>query len=111
MISLTKGRKEIFYLATHFTHFIFGYIMAYGKGPLGERKPPTATTWATLFEQQQRFFYMHHLRQDKPYHSPCYISCGALAGKRDSSVGPISGIDPMTHHIMSRYSATELIET
>ena len=76
-----------------------------------ERKPPTATTWATLFEQQQKFFYMHHLRQDKPYHSPCYTSCGALAGKRDSSVGPISGIDPMTHRIMSRYSATELIET
>ena len=29
------GRKEMFYLTTHSTHFIYGY-MTYGKGPFKE---------------------------------------------------------------------------
>ena len=29
--SLMKGRKEVYYLTTHSTHFIYGY-MASGKG-------------------------------------------------------------------------------
>ena len=29
------GRKEMFYLTTHSTHFIYGYMASdYGKGPL-----------------------------------------------------------------------------
>ena len=32
-----------------------------GKGPLRQReRKPAATTWATLSDQQQKFFYMHH---------------------------------------------------
>ena len=40
--------------------------------------------------------------------SLCYTSCGALAAMRNSSIGPQWGIDPMTHHIMSRYHGTTL---
>ena len=30
-----EGRKEMFYLTTHSTHFIYGYMhQTYGKGPL-----------------------------------------------------------------------------
>ena len=33
-----------------------------GKGPLRYREwTPTATTWATLSDLHQGFFYMHHL--------------------------------------------------
>ena len=51
-----------------------------------ERKPAATTTWATLSDYMQRFFYMHHLRQDNTYHSLCYTSLGTLAGVRNSSV-------------------------
>ena len=27
---MMKGRKEMFYLATHSTHFIYGYIYGFG---------------------------------------------------------------------------------
>ena len=43
-----EGKKEMFYLMTHSTHFN-DTLTTYGKGPfrLGERKP-AAATWATL---------------------------------------------------------------
>ena len=32
---LTAGRKEMFYLTMHSTHFIYGYMASeYGRGPL-----------------------------------------------------------------------------
>ena len=46
----------MFYLMTHSTHFIYGYMESdVCKGPLRlrERKPAAATTWATLSN-------MHH---------------------------------------------------
>ena len=46
------GRKEMFYLTTHLTHFIQGYMgsrINYGKAPLKYReRKPAAATWATL---------------------------------------------------------------
>ena len=41
-----KGRKEMFYLRIHSTHFIYGYMVL--------------ETWTTLLNLQQGFFYMHH---------------------------------------------------
>ena len=43
-------------------------------------------------------------RQDNTYHSLCYTSRGALAGRRNSSIGPPWGIDPTTHRTMSEHS-------
>ena len=43
-------------------------------------------------------------RQDNTYHSLCYTSCGALAGTRNSSMGPPWKIDPTTHRTMSECS-------
>ena len=40
-------------------------------------------------------------RQDSTYHSLCYTSCGALTGKRNSSIGPPWGIEPTTHRTMN----------
>ena len=39
--------------------------------------------------------------------SLCYTSCGALAGPRNSSVGPSLGIDPTTHCSMSGCSTAK----
>ena len=36
--------------------------------------------------------------------SICYTSHGALAGTRNTSVGPLWRIDPITHHTMSKRS-------
>ena len=38
------------------------------------------------------------------YHSLCYTSCGALAGTRNSSMGPPWRIDPLTHCTISKCS-------
>ena len=43
-------------------------------------------------------------RQDSTYHSFCYTSRGALAGMRNSSMGPLLRIDPTTHRTMSERS-------
>ena len=56
-------RKEMFYLTTHSTLFLFTVIWrrAYGKGPLRKReRKPAAATLAILSDWQQRFLYMHH---------------------------------------------------
>ena len=45
--------------------------------------------------------YASSHRQDNTYHSLCYTSRGALAGTRNSSMGPPWRIDPTTHHTMS----------
>ena len=41
-------------------------------------------------------------RQDSTYHDLCYTSCRVLAGKRNSSVGPPGGIDPVAHLLHER---------
>ena len=43
-------------------------------------------------------------RQDNTYHSLCYTSRGALAGTKNSSMGPPWRINPTTHHTMSKRS-------
>ena len=52
--------------------------------------------------------YARFHRQNSTYHSLCYTSHGALAGMRNSSIGPPWGINLMTHHTMSECSTTEL---
>ena len=43
-------------------------------------------------------------RQDNTYHSLCYTSRGALAGTRNSSMGPPWRINPTIHRTMSERS-------
>ena len=63
------------------------YLRLYGvrhmvKDTKIAREEAVAATWATLSDQQQGLFYMHH-RQDNTYHSRCYASRGALAGTKN----------------------------
>ena len=55
-----------------------------------ERGNLLPSTRATLFNEQQGFFYMHH-PTDRTTHTTafCYTSRGALAGTRNSSMGPL----------------------
>ena len=52
--------------------------------------------------------YVVFHRQDSTYHCFCYTSCGALAGIRNSSMGPRGGINLTTHCTMSGCFTTEL---
>ena len=47
-------------------------------------------------------------RQDNIYHSLCYTSRGALAGTRNSSMGPPWGINLMTHHTTNLHLAPKI---
>ena len=60
------GRKEMFYLTTHSTHFIYGYSFR-----LAERV----------------LLYASSHGQDNTYQGLCYTSRGALAGTKNSPVG------------------------
>ena len=73
----------MFYLTTHSTHFIYGYTViwrqTYGKGPRGLLFP---------ISSKGSSLYATSHREDNTYHGLCYSSRGALAGTRNSSMGP-----------------------
>ena len=48
--------------------------------------------------------YASSHRQDNTYHGLCYTSCGALAGTRNSSMGPLWRIDSTTYRTISKRS-------
>ena len=60
----------------------------------GNLLPPHGLNF--LISSKGSFIYIIHW-QDNTYHSLCYTSCGALAGTRNSSMGPPWGIDPAIH--------------
>ena len=83
--------REMFYLTTHSTHFIYGYM--------------ASDTWLRTIQIAREEIRCRHIgysyrltarvllyapshRQDNTYHGLCYTSRGALAGTRNSSLGP-----------------------
>ena len=105
-----KGRNEMLYLTTHSTHFIYGYIVRHLV------KDNSDSERETRFRHMDYSFrlaarvllYAPSHRQDSTYHGLWYTSRGALAGTRNSSMGPSWGIDPTTHSNMSGRFTTEL---
>ena len=86
-----KG-KEIFYLTTHSTHFYFTVIwrQAYGKGPHIVREETRCRQMGYSFRLTARLLlYAPSHRQDSTYNGLCYTRRGALAGTRNSSMGPL----------------------
>ena len=86
-----EGRKEIFYLTTHSTHFIYGYIASdiWLRTILIVRKETRCRHIGYSFPLTARvLLYAPSYRQDSTYHGLCYTSRGALAGMRNSSMGP-----------------------
>ena len=74
------------------------YLWLYGVGQIAIGYCLWLPGWVLLYAQSHR--------QDNTCHSLWYTSCGALAGTRNSSVGPPWGINPMTHRTMSGHSTT-----
>ena len=83
--------REIFYLTTHSTHFIYGYMASdiWLRTILMVRKETRCRHVGYSYRLTARvLLYAPSHRQDNTYHSLCYTSRGALAGTRNSSMGP-----------------------
>ena len=85
--SLNRKGKEMFYLTTHSTHFI---LRLYGVGHMvKDHSDSERETHCYSFPLAARvLLYAPFHRQDNTYHGLCYPSRGALAGTRNSSMGP-----------------------
>ena len=87
-----KREREMFYLTTHSTLFIYGYMapdIIWLRTILIVRKE---TRWRHIgysYRLTARvLLYAPSHRQDNTYHGLCYTSRGALAETRNSSMGP-----------------------
>ena len=86
-----EGRKEMFYLTTHSTHFIYDYMASdiWLRTILMVRKETCCRHIGYSFQLTARvLLYAPSHRQNCTYHSLCYTSRGALARTRNSSMGP-----------------------
>ena len=84
--------KEMFYLTTHSTHFIYGYMASdiWLRTILIVRKETRCRHIGYSFRLTARvLLYAPPHRQDSTYHGLYYTSCGALAGTRNSSMNPL----------------------
>ena len=77
-----EGRKEMLYLTTHSTHFIYGYMVS-------EREEIRCHHMGYSFRLATRVLLCARShRQNSTYHGLCYTSRGALAGTGNSSMCP-----------------------
>ena len=86
-----EGRKEMFYLTTHSTHFIYCYMASniWCRTILIVRKETRCCHIGYSFRLTARvLLYAPSHRQDCTYNGLCYTSRGALAGTRNRSMGP-----------------------
>ena len=86
-----EGRKEMFYLMTHSTHFIYGYMVSdiWYRATQIVRDETCCRHMGYSFRLTARvLLYAPSHRQDNTYHNLYYTSHRALAGTRNSSLGP-----------------------
>ena len=74
----------------------------YGKEPF--REETRCHMGYSFWLAARVLLYVPSHRQDNTYHGFCYTSCGALAGTRNSSMGPPWRIAPMIHRTLSERS-------
>ena len=88
---LRERGREMFYLMTHSTHFIYGYMASdiWLRTILIVRKETRCRHMGYSYRLTARvLLYAPSHRQDNTYHGLCYTSRGALVGMRNSSMGP-----------------------
>ena len=81
----------MFYITTHSTHFIYGYMLSdiWLRIKLIVRKQTRCRHIGYSYRLTARvLLYAPSHRQDNTYHGLCFTSRGALAGTRNSSMGP-----------------------
>ena len=102
----------MFYLTTHSTHFIYGYMaLDIWKRIIQTVREKTCCCHYMDYSFQlaaRSLLYAPFHIQDSTYHDLCYTSHEALAGMKNSSIGPLRRIDLTTHQTMSKCSTTEL---
>ena len=83
-----KGEREMFYLTTHSTHFIYGYMAdIWLRTILIVRKETRCRHIGYSYRLTERvLLYAPSHRQDNTYHGLCYTSRGALAGMRNIQI-------------------------
>ena len=89
--SYLQREREMFYLTTHSIHFIYGYMASdiSLRTILIVRKETHCRHIGYSYRLTARvLLYAPSHRQDNTYHGLCYTSRGALAGTRNSSMGP-----------------------
>ena len=82
----TEREREMFYLTTHSTHFIYGYMASdiWLRTILIVREETRCRHIGYSFRLAARvLLYAPSHRQDSTYHGLCYTSRGALAGTRN----------------------------
>ena len=92
LCAILSGReREMFYLTTHSTHFIYGYMASaiWLRTILIVRKETQCCHIGYSYGLAARvLLYAPSQGQDNTYHGLCYTSSGALSGMRNSSMGP-----------------------
>ena len=84
-----EREREMFYLTTHSTHFIYGYMVSdiWLRTILIVRKETRCHHIGYSYRLTARvLLYAPSHRQNNTYHSLCYTSRGALAGTKNSSM-------------------------
>ena len=85
----SNREREMFYLTTHSTHFIYVYMASdiWLRTILIVRKETRCRHIGYSYRLTARvLLYAPSHRQDNTYHGLCYTSRGALAGTRNSSL-------------------------
>ena len=88
--TLGTRERKMFYLTTHSTHYIYGYMASdiWLRTILIVRKETRCHHIGYSYRLTTRvLLYASFHRQDSTYHGLCYTSRGALAGTRNSSMG------------------------
>ena len=81
----------MFYLTTHSTHFVYGYMASdiwLRTIPIVRKETRCRHIGYSFRLTARVLLYAPSNRQDSTYHGLCYTSHGALAGTRSSSMGP-----------------------
>ena len=87
-----REREKMFYLTMHSTHFIYGYMDSdiWLRTILIVRKKTLCRHIGYSYRLAAKdILYAPSHRQDNTYHGLCYTSRAALAGTRNSSMGPL----------------------
>ena len=87
----SNSEREMFYLTMHSTHFIYGYMasdMWLRTIPIVRKETRCHHRGYSFRLRARVLLYAPSHRQDSTYHGLCYTSRRALAGTRNSSMGP-----------------------
>ena len=105
-----QREREMFYLTTHSTHFIYGYMVSdiWLRTILIVRKETRCCHIGYSYRLTARvLLYAPTHRQDNTYHSLCYTSRGALAGTRNiSQIKSQEFISHIKQHFMTKSHLT-----